>query len=317
MQHGSLLVGGIGWTIAAIALVIASGCDVDPEGQGLSAGQCDTDCGEPDPDATPGGDAGEGDTGSTADDDGDEGPDGGADDDRGDDGDGRPSGDGGDEPPDNDPDGRAEDIDPSDPACCGQRHQVCLDAGGSSAQCDGLLEICEGGSCDELTALCDATSIPVSASCARAYHACFGIRINKCKRTGYNQCVNRLGDVELCAAWDASCEERFAVCAERFDCEYHSPGNEGEEGNQDEQVDQSTCNPPNMYYECTDWGHELEPCWPAYEACSGSSDECLAELKSCMNDIDGDLNNSCEGHGTTEPESVPDNDEPDDEPPPG
>ena len=294
------------WSLAVMtaALGLGLGCAVEADGGELGSA-CATECGDDDePGSLP--------DGADDDSDGQQGPDDGNDDDGADN---DPASDDGREPDPTDSggddgnDGKGDSIDPSDPACCGLRHDACLAGGGSTSQCDGLLEICDGGSCEGLVALCDPTAIPVSAACARAYHACFGIRINKCQRTNYAQCVNRLGDEELCAAWDASCEARFELCADRLDCSYHEPNAGSDpEDEAEPKVDEQTCTPPGMYYECTDWGHEFEPCWPEYESCSGSVADCEQQLRQCTNEIDGNLNGACDGHGTM-PDPMPGDDQ--------
>jgi hypothetical protein len=205
--------------------------------------------------------------------------------------------DGGDSPDDDDD--RDDGPGTSDPelTCCEAEEQICLDGGETSSVCGSIRDMCETDACEQLMDVCDPTTVPVSHGCARAYYACFGFRVNKCRRTNYDQCMSALGDADTCAAWDASCASRETYCEEQV-CPTRR---------------ESTC---WLEYECTDWGHAFDPCWEEYLTCT-DAETCEEALLLCIHaDDGGEIYDawSCNDGGHGDPDDPDDPDDPVDPP---
>jgi hypothetical protein len=189
---------------------------------------------------------------------------------------------------DREPDDPGDPDDPADPGqqtplCCDLRRTHCLDEGGSTLQCDALGQMCETGACEDLLTVCPMDTFPWSGTCADAYEDCFGIRINKCQRVGYTQCLSALGDEPLCAARDAACTDRVAYCADLLggcaeddsQCDANEPEGDGESALS------------NLMYYCHDWGQDFDPCWDIYEGCTADETTCVEALRQCVQDSQG------------------------------
>jgi hypothetical protein len=204
-------------------------------------------------------------------------------------------GDGGDDH--DDPTSRPDDDGSGgDEDCCDADRTACTDAGTSVATCDDLHAMCESEDCTDLLTVCPLEGVPLSEACARMYFACHQFRPNKCKRESYYTCMGHLDDDPLCTAWDEECSDREEYCASLVD---------GLDGG-------------DLEYQCTDWGHDFDPCWASYLACAGDAVTCEDELSSCVHDDEGNYYLTCfntldafpdEGGGEGDDPDEPDSDE--------
>jgi hypothetical protein len=115
--------------------------------------------------------------------------------------------------------------------------------------------------------------------------------------------MSALDDDPLCTAWDASCAAREVACAEMLGGEIDCSPEDGQACDGDDE------DKHYLYeYECTDWGHNFDPCWEAFQDCEGDPAACSETLSQCVHASSGDIYDTCENDSGSESDSSGDTD---------